>query len=217
MNCLKSAHMKTKKYLTLMMLLFSSFLTIGAQTNDGVRNEFERALREKGVLIETITSQFTQVRSISVLSNKVVKHGKFYYSRPGNIFLSFDDGDYIKMTDAAFRMKNAGKLIKTKISVNPMLKELKRLLSACMIGDILKAANGFKSNIEDASDKYIVKLTPAKNRVSSKVKCIVMKFSKKDMSLTQLKMEEASGDFTSYDFTDKIFNSAINENLFKLD
>lgn len=206
--------MKTKTILSFVFFLLAS-ISLSAQTSENLKQEFEKSLKEKGVQIETITSKFTQTRSMSILSNKIIKHGDFYYSRPEKILLSFDDGDYIKMGSKSFSMRNAGKTIKTKISANPMLKELNKLLSACMTGEIIKATTGFNINLEDSSEKYILRLTPIKQNFSSKLKRIIMIFNKKEMSLVQLKMEENSGDFTSYDFTDKIFNSVINQNLFK--
>ena len=103
--------MRIRKILMLWGLFFAQMLAA-----QNVEERLEVELSQKSRTIKNIICDFTQTRSMSVLAEDIVKRGKFTYLRPGNILLSFDDGDYIKMTDLRFTMQSAG--VHTDIKVN---------------------------------------------------------------------------------------------------
>lgn len=187
----------------LLILLCSLPLMLSAQ-ND-ISADFERELVLKGSVIECIDCDFIQTRSMAILAQDVVKEGVFAYSRPGNISLEFHDGDYIRMTDTSFSMKNAGHVTQVNVNSNPMLKELKKILSASMTGDVASMTAGFVSEIQLDGDSYSVRLIPKKGKGAAKVKEIKMLFDRKDMSLAMLMLVEQSGDYIRYDFVNKKF------------
>lgn len=194
-----------KIFINVCILLLACYSTAAQD----VKAEFEKALADKSVAIETIMCDFTQVRSMAVLTQEVSKEGKFTYVRPGNILLAFDDGDYIKLTESDFTMRNAGNVMDVKVTSNPMLRELKKILSACMTGDLKSMASGFSINVIDLQDFYEVTLLPVKGRGAAKMKSVKMNFDKQDMSLIMLMLEEPSGDSIRYEFTDKEFNKEV--------
>ncbi len=198
----------------LLLILSGNIATLVAQNQTSVRREFEQALSQKGGEINTISCHFTQTRALAILAKESVKKGHFSYQRPDNILLKFEDGDYIKMTSTQFQMRNAGTVNSMKINSNPMLKELKRILAACMSGDVAQMAAGFKVDLTQTDGAYQMTLAAARNRGGSKISRITLAFDKRDMSLQMLKMEEPSGDFTRYDFSDKLFNKPIGEKIF---
>ena len=128
--------MKTKIISLLLMLV--SIVSYAQNTNDK-QMEFEQELKSKNENVSSIKCVFTQTREVSVLANTVNKDGIYYFQRPGNMLLSFNDGDYIKMTDKWFEMNTAGKKTTTKVSSNPMLKSLSSILAACVCKDCLVA------------------------------------------------------------------------------
>ena len=197
------------------ILLICSIICAGTilRAND-TKQEFERLLREKSVQIISIKCDFKQIRTMAVFAEDDIKEGMFTYKRPGNILLHFEDGDYIKMTETDFSIRNVGVTTDVKVSANPMLKELKRLLSACMTGDITAMSSGFNMGISENPDSYIVILTPIKGRGASRMKSVTMYFDKKDMSLSKLILEEPSGDSIGYEFWNKKFNIEVSEETF---
>lgn len=205
------------KNLTCFILLFLIFHSaLPAQTEDNLILKFEKELFDKNAKINSITCDFVQIRSISILTNDVVKKGKFYYLPTKNILLAFDDGDFIKMTETTFQMKNNNNVSEVKISSNPMLNGLQHLLTACMLGDIKQIARGFKLTVDQKDDTYIVTLVSEKKGSAAKLGKMTLVFDRKDMSLSLLKMEEFSGDYTQYEFTNKQFNGHIDPKLFEI-
>ncbi|MDO4758115.1 MAG: outer membrane lipoprotein carrier protein LolA [Rikenellaceae bacterium] len=202
--------MKTK----LIILVATLLATLTAVAQSATEKAFAEALAAKSHTIESISCRFEQSRSMQILASEVKKEGTFNYLRPECIRLVFDDGDYILMTDSQFRISSAGVEQAVRIQANPMLKELKRILSACMTGDVSALAAGFAPTISDEGATYRVELKPTRGRMSARMHAIVMLFDKASMSLSMLRMEEASGDSTTYRFYDKKFNCEVAADLF---
>lgn len=190
--------------------------TASAQ-NGSTQEQFERELKLKNESVTSIKCHFLQTREMSVLQNVVRKEGTFYFQRPGNMLLSFNDGDYIKMTEEWFEMKTGENTTTTKISSNPMLRNLSTILSACVVGDFAQMIRGFSIQVQSQAKQWVVIMTPQRGKAASKISQIVLHFDRETMSLNTLKMVEKSGDYTMYGFSNKQFNVAIDGKLFKIE
>lgn len=190
--------------------------TASAQ-NGSTQEQFERELQLKNESVSSIKCHFIQTRDMSVLQNVVRKEGTFYFQRPGNMLLSFNDGDYIKMTEEWFEMKTGENTTTTKISSNPMLRNLSTILSACVVGDFAQMIRGFSIQVQSQAKQWVVIMTPQRGKAASKISQIVLHFDRETMSLNTLKMVEKSGDYTMYGFSNKQFNVAIDGKLFKIE
>jgi outer membrane lipoprotein-sorting protein len=173
--------------------------TYAQQTS--VQQLFQTQLQEKNADIISINCRFKQTRQVSYLANPAVKEGDFSFTKPNDILLAFDDGDYIKMTSEYFEMKTAGNVAKTKVNANPMLKNLSSILSTCVLGDFEDMSAGFDVDIKQSETEWVATLTPKQSKVAAKISSIIISFDKSDMSLNLLKMVEKSGDYTAYTFT----------------
>ena len=117
--------------------------------------------------------------------------------------MDFDDGDYIHISDKEFEMLSEGRLSRAKSSSNPMLGGMKRMLAACLSGDMKALVNGFESSLDEDAASYTLTLVPSARQRSNMFSSLVLRFDKKDMSLDTMKMCEAGGDSTSWSFTRK--------------
>lgn len=198
-----------------MLVLILGF-TVSAQ-NISTQEQFEIELKLKNESVATIKCHFIQTREISVLQNVVQKDGTFYFLRPGNMLLSFNDGDYIKMTEEWFEMKTGKNTATTKVSSNPMLRKLSTILSACVVGDFEQMIKGVSIQVQSNPEEWVVIMTPQRGKAASKISQIVLHFDRETMSLNTLKMVEKNGDYTMYSFSDKKFNEPIDSELFKIE
>jgi outer membrane lipoprotein-sorting protein len=185
--------------------------------NGSTQEQFERELKLKNESVTSIKCHFIQTREMSVLQNVVRKEGTFYFQRPGNMLLSFNDGDYIKMTEEWFEMKTGENTTTTKVSSNPMLRNLSTILSACVVGDFAQMIRGFSIQVQSQAKQWVVIMTPQRGKAASKISQIVLYFDRETMSLNTLKMVEKSGDYTMYGFSNKQFNVSIDGKLFKIE
>lgn len=179
---------------------------------------FAEKLAALSARIETITCSFVQTKHMSVIAGDVVSPGKFYYRRPGNICLEFLEpaGDMIVMDGRRFKIVAMGKKNVVDMESNPMLRQMTAVLEACMTGDVEKM--GADSSIEyfEGADIYEVVIVPKNRRAKNYIKAITLTFDKKDMSLSRLRMDEHSGDYTEYRFSDKRFNTAVDSSKFAM-
>lgn len=190
------------KFLLAMLALFVGF---GASAQS-LNAEFERELKAKSEGITSIVAEMTQTREVAVLADVVTKEGDFRFNAPNNILLSFDDGDYIKLSAEWFEMKSGANITKRSASSNPMLKQLSAMLTACMNGDVASIAKGFTPTITKGDKEWRVVLKPERGKGAAKIAEVELIFDRKDMSLGSLKMVEKSGDYTMYTFRNKQFN-----------
>lgn len=188
------------------LIIISLMFILGISTyaqETSVQQLFQTQLQEKNADIISINCRFKQTRQVSYLANPAVKEGDFSFTKPNDILLAFDDGDYIKMTSEYFEMKTAGNVAKTKVNANPMLKNLSSILSTCVLGDFEDMSAGFDVDIKQSETEWVATLTPKQSKVAAKISSIIISFDKSDMSLNLLKMVEKSGDYTAYTFTNK--------------
>lgn len=198
---------------SLTALVLGLFMWTTATAQDAV-SAFTKELAAKSTAIESICCRFEQVRSMQLLKEDVRQEGDFYYLRPDRILLSFDNKDYICMTQTHFQLQTAGVKQRVKLQSNPMLRELNRILSAAMQGDVKSLSAGFIPTVRDEGDCFEVELRPAKGRMAARVQSITMHFERATMSLTLLRMAEPSGDATTYRFFRKRFNEKIDSQIF---
>lgn len=203
--------MRIKFILTFLILLAS--IASFAQDNNAMQ-EFKTDLKALNKDVSSITCKFVQTREISVLADKVDKSGVFYFLYPGNILLTYDDGDYTKITEEFLEIKSRGKISTTKISSNPMLKNISTVMSACINADFSNIAKVFTIDARERENEWIVTLAPQRGKAASKIANIVLEFEKEGMSLDKLILKEKSGDSTTYTFSHKQFNIHIDNVLF---
>lgn len=185
------------------MLALAMGLSASAQS---LSEEFERELKAKSGGVTSIDAEMTQTREVAVLADVVKKEGDFHFQAPNNILLSFDDGDYIKLSAEWFEMKSGTNVTKRSASSNPMFKQLSAMLTACMSGDVESIAKGFTPTITKSDKEWRVVLKPERGKGAAKIAEVELIFNRKDMSLDSLKMVEKSGDYTMYTFRNKQFN-----------
>lgn len=203
--------MRIKFILTFLILLAS--IASFAQDNNAMQ-EFKTDLKALNKDVSSIKCQFVQTREISVLADKVDKSGVFYFLYPGNILLTYDDGDYTKITEEFLEIKSRGKISTTKVSSNPMLKNISTVMSACINADFSNIAKVFTIDARERENEWIVTLAPQRGKAASKIANIVLEFEKEGMSLDKLILKEKSGDSTTYTFSHKQFNIHIDNVLF---
>ena len=195
--------------------MLALFVGFGASAQS-LNAEFERELKAKNEGITSIVAEMTQTREVAVLSDVVNEEGNFYFQAPNNILLSFDDGDYIKLTAEWFEMKSGANVTRRSASSNPMFKQLSTMLTACMSGDVESIAKGFTPTITKSDKEWRVVLKPERGKGAAKIAEVELIFNRKDMSINRLKMVEKSGDYTMYTFRNKQFNMTIDGQLFKI-
>ncbi len=179
---------------------------------------FAERLKTVSAATRTIECDFTLTRTMSIMASDVVSEGRFHYLRDAGISLDFTRpaGDRITMGRERFRIVSSGKTSVVKVDSNPALRQLQRMLTACMTGDVTMLGEGSELAFSDTGESFIVTITPSDRRTRNMMKLITLTFEKENMSLVTLRMEEPSGDVSQYSFFNKKFNADIDPALFEV-
>ncbi len=180
--------------------------------------DFAARLRTTSASTRSIECDFTLTRTMSIMAGDVVSEGRFHYLRDAGISLDFTrpEGDRITMGRERFQIVASGRTTVVKVESNPMLRQLQRMLTACMTGDVEMLRQGATLAFADEGATFVVTITPTDRRTRGMVRLITLTFEKQNMSLTTLRMEEASGDVSQYRFFNKRFNGDIDPSRFDI-
>ena len=158
----------------------------------------------------SIESDFTQVKDLSMLSEKITSKGHFYFQKKNNLRWEYTSPyKYIIVInqDKIF-IKDENKLKKYDMNSNKVFKEINDIMISCVNGDILKS-NKFKISFFENDTYYKLELIPAMKGMKESLKKINMYFDKNVTSVVTLAMLEPSDDITTLDFSNKKLNGTI--------
>ena len=205
----------------IMFYLVSVSVMVSAQTNFSPLKDpalFKEKLSVESRKITTISSNFTQEKNLSVLSEKIISKGHFYfkkekklrweYLQPFSYLIIFND-DKISISDES--KKNT-----FDVNSNKMFGEINRIMLGCVQGTLLADEKNFQSQFFENNLTWLVKLYPLLPGLKESLKEIWISFSKIDLTVTRLEMHESSGDYTKIDFTDKRVNDTVPDEKFNL-
>ena len=190
---------------TLLIYLSLFFLSIASMHAQSMKKmaqktEFESRLAKEAQTVESIESDFTQVKYLDVFDEKVTSKGKFYYQKTHKICMEyFRPMDYlIVINGSKLKIVSDGKKSIMNLSSNKMM-----------------SSNYLLEYFEDAR-YYLVKIKPTNKAVQAYIAGIEIYLDKKDMSVHKLRLSETATNYTEYEFYNKKFNSLKNETKFAI-
>lgn len=201
-----------KKYLIILFALISTLLY--AETNEVILEKISNHSRS----LKSIESDFTQVNASIYLNVEKEVEGKFYYKAEDKVCLKNDDKNFILMNEGDFLVSTDGNLMRASKKSSPMVSELGLLLKSCITGDyktILQRRNTSLSIAED--DSYYVLNVQMGGSAKRYFSDVLLTYSKKDLSLYKLKLQEANGSYITYTFNNQKFNTEIDLSVFNVD
>lgn len=203
----------------LIMMLGAALLSLAAYAGDFTAmrdpSAFRRMLSEKTEAESSIDCRFSQTKYLSVFSEKVVSKGRFCFDR-GDVALLYDSGYQIIIAGTKLKTLADGKTSVVNLGGNPVMGQMKSLLSAAMTGDLDRLGASYRLDYQESSKEYLVKLKPSSPSLQSYIVSMDIYFDKADCSVNRLVIHENSSDYTSYDFSSKKFNTKIDEKIFSI-
>ncbi len=184
-----------------------------AQNVDSFESRIESFSSEN----RTIRCDFVQTKKMKNVKNIITSQGEFLYDNSGLMALIYaqPEGDKIIINRGQFKIVTGGNVIEGESEKNPLMQQICNMLQASMTGDITKLGRGWQTKITEKGDQYQVLLTPLDRRTKRYMESLVMVFRKSNMTLDELKMNETSGGYTLYKFTDKVINEVIDPKKFE--
>ncbi len=172
----------------------------------------------------SIESDFTQVKSLSMLSEKITSKGHFwflYWEANGqkNNSLRWEYSTPYQYTIVINKdkilIKDESKIKKYDMNSNKVFKEINDIMISCVNGTVLNS-NKFKIAYFENDNGYKLELLPNQKNMKESLKKINMYFDKNVSSVIKLEMQEPGDDITTIDFSNKKLNAPIAAEKFTL-
>lgn len=164
----------------------------------------------------SIRADVVQKKYLSVFNAEVVSKGTFAWSAPDKLCLDYTTPAPYRIVIDGDRLLtvNAGKSSSANLKGNPVMSQMKNLLSACMTGNVNAMGSDFEIEYFESDREYKVVLVPVSDQLRGYVCRMEIFLDRKDMSVNTLVMHENETDYTSYVFSGKKFNEALPASVF---
>jgi outer membrane lipoprotein-sorting protein len=205
-------------YRPILLLLFALVAyAAGAQTFTPVKDvpAVVQKITEASKKINTIQCDIEEQKQVSMLADKAVSKGKFYFKRTNMVRI-----DYTKPTKNLVVM-NAGKMLvqddkktsKMDMHRSKMFQQLSNIIIGSIDGSLFTGKD-FKVSYAESKTQVQVTLKPVSKTLANYLSTIELVLDKKDYTAVSLQMNEPSGDNTLLLFTNKQLNVAVADDLF---
>ncbi len=198
------------------------FFSAGASAQD--KDQVAASIQKKNESYKTVVSSCTQVKTMKGMKKNVTSQGKMYFIREANqMKMQFTghknsgkekDNQLILNGDKVIMINGGSRnVFNTKTDHN--MKLLQQTLLYCIKGQIAEAAKVNKSafNLKTTDQYYVFDFDVAKS-AKGRWNHLEASYSKKDMSLCILKLEEKNGNTTVYNTLQKEFNTVLTPDIF---
>jgi outer membrane lipoprotein-sorting protein len=177
---------------------------------------FQQKLREKAKQTNSIECSFVQEKNLSMLSEKIVSKGHFYFKKSNLLRWEYlTPSPYlIIINKGSICIKDGKKTKKYDTNSNKIFKGLNDMMLNSVQGNVLDYRE-FNLIYSENETYFLVEMYPKKKELKSYLKCIYMYFDKKDCTVSKIKTIELSDDYTCIEFLNKKYNAVIPDNTFE--
>lgn len=213
-----------KKILVIAATLLASFASMQAATPVSDVAGLKAKMQANAEKITSIQSDFTQEKYLSVMASSMKSSGKFYYQKDDKVKLEYQAPfkQDLVMNGYKLMMKTNGKPMIMDASSNPMMGELKKVITACMSGNIANMGDNYKMSYFVDGSNYLIEIVPVSADIKKYAEKVDLYLDSSDFTVVKMRMIEAKkpnqskNDYSDYTFTNKKKNAAIAESTFTI-
>ncbi len=200
----------------LIILLFISHFTI-AQNFKAVKDTsaLKQKIESMSKAVNSIESDFTQVKSLNMLSEKITSKGSFKFKKENMLRWEYNTPYkyLIVINKDKIWIRDEKKTQKYDMNSNKVFKEINDVMMSCVQGNIFKSGK-FKVAYFESEKYYKLELIPLQKNMKESLKKINMYFDKNVTSVNKLDMIEPNDDYTTLEFNLKSQNAPLQDNIF---
>jgi outer membrane lipoprotein-sorting protein len=207
--------MKINNLFLFLLISFGSF----AQTYTPVKDD--AAIRKKFTEVSqattSIKSDFVQEKNLSMLAEKVVSKGVFYFKQKNMVRLEYTQPfKYLLiMNNGKATIKDEAKTTQMDMHRTKIFQDVNNIIIDCVQGKALSNPN-FQVKVYENKNQLKLDMKPTAKGMKEFFDNIVIFIDKSDYSVLKMQMNELSGDNTIITFLNKEINGNIADNLFAL-
>ena len=204
--------------------VFACVLLMSSTALSQSQDQIMASIQKKNEAYKTIVSSCTQIKTMKGMKKNVTNTGTMYFIRETNqMKMQFNkhkgngkdkDNQLILNGDKVIMINGGGRnVFNTKTDHN--MKMLQWTLLYCIRGQVAEAAKLNKSDIKmTTNDKYYVFDIYVSKHAKGRWNHLEASYSKKDMSICVLKLEEKNGHTTTYNTLEKEYTGVVTKDIF---
>ena len=178
---------------------------------------FQQSLSKANADVQTISSDFTQVKNLSLLADKIKSKGKFYFKKVDKVRIEYTSPYtyLLVMNGGQVMVKDEQKTSKVNTKNSKTMQSANRIMVDCMRGAVFQNPD-FKTTVYENAQSYLLSMAPANESMKKMFREINVYMNKKNYDVHRLSMVEQGGDYTDMDFSNTKHNVSLNDALFKV-
>lgn len=203
-------------YLLLLTLLFySTFAQTNGYSNVKDLVSFKQNFAKASQALESVSSDFVQVKNLSLLKDKITSSGKFYYKKGNKVRIEYKKPFYYLMVlnGGNMMVKDEQKQSNYNTHSNKMMQSINNIMMDCMSGNVYKNKD-FTTQVFENTKEYLLQMTPSTSMMKKLFSKIEVYVSKTDYRVLRLNMIENGGDNSMMTFSGHLLNKPLDETLF---
>jgi outer membrane lipoprotein-sorting protein len=180
-------------------------------------SDFKAKFATASQKLTTIKSDFVQEKELSMLSEKIVSKGKFWFKRESAVRMEYTQPfQYLMIINGSkIYIKDSQKENRISAKSNKLFEQINKIMMDCVNGSALSNAD-FTTRIFEAPDAYLVELSPVNKNLKNLFQHINLIVSKKEYAVTKIEMHEPSGDNTTISYLNRETNVSLPDALFAI-
>ncbi|HMN33714.1 MAG TPA: outer membrane lipoprotein carrier protein LolA [Chitinophagaceae bacterium] len=206
------------RFLLTIYILLIGVMTFAQKNNfTAVKNlsEFKTKFSTASQKIESIESQFSQVKNLSMLKEKMNSKGKFYYKKVNKVRIEYTSPyEYLMVINNNNMMiKDNQKTSNYNTKSNKMMQSVNNIMLDCMRGTVYDNKE-FNIDALENNSEYLLNMKPNSTIMKKMFSLIEVYLDKTDFHVIRLNMIENGGDNTLMTFTNSVLNKSISDAYF---
>ncbi len=210
-----------EKHIVCLFMLSFALITANAQSLKKASPEQSKKMLEtveKNVsAVKSIQCEFQQVKSVSLLNDKIVSKGKMYFSNGKLRWEYTTPYSYIFIVNGQeVLIKSNDKTRKIDAQSSQMFKKIAQLIANTVSGANLSQNSDFTVEMYTLGTKYVAKLIPKQAKMKKMFNGITLYFNDNKNLVEKIEINEASGDKTTITILNPKTNLKISDSIFSI-
>ena len=166
---------------------------------------------------QTIKADFTQEKELSLLSEKIISKGKFWFKKENKVGMEYQQPfQYLMIINQNnIYIKDGQKENKFSAKSNKLFQQINKIMVDCIQGSVLNNPE-YKINVFENAQGFLIELTPSAKALKEFFKNINIFVARKDYTVSKLELHEQSGDKTVINYLNKELNTTLADALFTI-
>lgn len=176
---------------------------------------FKQKFAASSQQLMNLESDFVQTKNLSMLKDKIVSKGKFYYKKNNKVRIEyFKPYTYLMIINQnTMLVKDEQKKSNYNTRSNKIMQSINNIMLDCMSGNVYNNKE-FSTQVFENGKEYFLSLTPTTSTMKKMFSRIEVSLNKTNFQVLRLNMVENGGDNTVMVFSNQNTTKNLDENLF---